>query len=50
MTIREFLNNLHNDLLEDGDTGVHLDMKLEDYLKDLREVRGECSTKPKETS
>lgn len=39
MTVRQFLLNLDNDLKEDGDTGVHLDMQLEDYLKDLSSLR-----------
>jgi hypothetical protein len=35
MTLRQLLANLDNDLKEDGDTGVHLGMTLEDYLEDL---------------
>jgi hypothetical protein len=35
MTLRQLLTNLDNDLKEDGDTGVHLGMTLEDYFKNL---------------
>jgi hypothetical protein len=35
MTVRQLLVNLSNDLLEDGDTGVHLDMTIEEYLNNL---------------
>jgi hypothetical protein len=35
MTLFQLLTNLHNDLQEDGDTGVHLDMTIEEYLKNL---------------
>ena len=37
MTLRNFLTNLNNDLMEDGDTGVHLDMTLEEYFDNLFE-------------
>ena len=32
-TLRRLLMNINNDLQEDGDTGVHLEMTIKEYIE-----------------
>jgi len=37
MTLNQLLRNIENDLLEDADSGIHMDMTIEEYLRNLYE-------------
>jgi len=37
MTLYQLLRNIENDLLEDADSGIRMDMTVEEYLTSLYE-------------